>query len=178
MTFMYSFNAVALSQLFELFFLRQSFQYSTNLSTNFFLHFQFPQSKYSPTSHDLSHSNSLLLGFQIALKSHTPLLIKSLHSRLHLSSFQHYLLLQTVASNLHLHLHISTNFICLVSLIVDIRLNTLTFKFLATSGTRNFAYGLLILLLLPVHLPVLILKGQSTGSSLLRLTFCGLTLHY
>ena len=38
---------------------------STSLSTNFFLLLQFPLSKYSPTSHDLSHSHSQLLGFQI-----------------------------------------------------------------------------------------------------------------
>ena len=36
---------------------------STNLSTNLFLHLQFSKSKYSPTSHDLSHSHSQLLGF-------------------------------------------------------------------------------------------------------------------
>ena len=29
-----------------------------------------------------------------------------------------------------------------------------------------------------MHLPVLTLKAQNTGSSLLRLTVCGLTLHY
>ena len=39
------------------------------------------------------------------------------------------LLLQTLASNLHLHLHVSCHFMCLVSLVLDIRLNTLTFKF-------------------------------------------------
>ena len=33
---------------------------STNFSTNFFLHLQFSQSKYSPTSHNLSHSDSQL----------------------------------------------------------------------------------------------------------------------
>ena len=31
---------------------------STNLSTNFFLNLQFSYSKYSPVSHDLSHSHS------------------------------------------------------------------------------------------------------------------------
>ena len=38
---------------------------STSLSTNFFLHLQFSQSKYLPISQDLSHSHSQLLGFQI-----------------------------------------------------------------------------------------------------------------
>ena len=46
---------------------------STSLSTNLYL--QFSYSKYSPTSLDLSHSNSELLGFQI-----NPLSINSLHS--------------------------------------------------------------------------------------------------
>ena len=73
----------------------------TNLSTNFFLHLQFSKFKYSPTSHALSHSHTQLLGFQISPLSHTPLSINSLHSHLHLSLFQHCLLLQTLAPNLH-----------------------------------------------------------------------------
>ena len=76
---------------------------STNSSTNFLLHLQFSQSKCSPTSHDLSHSHSKLLGLQIDPLSHTPLSINSLHSHLYLSSFQRCLLLQTLASNLYLH---------------------------------------------------------------------------
>ena len=40
----------------------------------------------------------------------------------------------------------------LVSLVPDIRLNTLTFIFLITSGPRNFAYGSLMFLQLPLHL--------------------------
>ena len=92
---------------------------STSLSTNFFLHLQFPLSKYSPTSHDLSHSHSQLLGFQINPLLHTPLSINYLHSQLHLSSFQRCLLLQTLLSSLHLHLHISCHSMCLVSLVLD-----------------------------------------------------------
>ena len=107
---------------------------STNLSTNFFLHLQFSQSKYSATSYDLSHSHSQLLIFQINLLSH-----------------------------LHLHLNVLCHSMCLVSLVLDIRLNTLTFKFLTTSETYNFARGLLIQLQLPLHLLVLILKGKNTG---------------
>ena len=38
---------------------------STNLSTKLFLHLQFSQFKYSPTSHYFSHSHSQLLLFQI-----------------------------------------------------------------------------------------------------------------
>ena len=136
---------------------------STNLSTNFFLHLQFSQSKYSATSYDLSHSHSQLLIFQINLLSHKPLSINFLHSHLHLPSFQRCLLLQTLASNLHLHLNVLCHSMCLVSLVLDIRLNTLTFKFLTTSETYNFACGLLIQLQLPLHLLVLILKGKNTG---------------
>ena len=95
---------------------------STSLSTNFFLHLQFLQSKYSPISQDLSHSHSQLLGFQINLLSHTSLSINSLHSHLHLSSFQHCLLSQTLGSNLHLHLQVLCHSICLVSFVLDIRL--------------------------------------------------------
>ena len=80
---------------------------SISLSTNFFQHLQFSQSKYSPISLDLSHSDSQLLGFQIDPLSHTSLSIKYLHSRLHLSLFQRFLLLQMLASYQHLHLHVS-----------------------------------------------------------------------
>ena len=66
---------------------------------------------------------------------------------------------------------------CLASLVLHIRINVLTFKFLTTSATHNLAYGLLILLQLPSHLLTSILKGKNTVSSLLTLTICGLTLH-
>ena len=92
---------------------------STNLSTNFFLHLQFSYFKYSPTSHDLSHSHSQLLGFQIDSLLHTPLSINYSHSHLHLSSFQRCLLLQTLPSNLHLHLHVSCYSVCLVLLVLN-----------------------------------------------------------
>ena len=65
----------------------------------------------------------------------------------------------------------------LVLLVLDTRLNTLTFKFFTTSGTQNFANGLLILFQLPLHLLVLILKEKNTGSSTVTLTICGVTLH-
>ena len=76
---------------------------SINLSTNFFLHLQFSQSKYSPISQFLSHSHSQLLGFQINPLSYIPLSINCLHSHVHLFLFHRCLLLQTVASNLHSH---------------------------------------------------------------------------
>ena len=64
------------------------------------------------------------------------------------------------------------------SLVLDIRLKNLEFKFLATSGTQSFASGSWILLQLPLHLLDLILKRKSTGSSLLTLTIFRLPLHY
>ena len=103
-------------------------------------------------SHDLSHSRSHILGFQINPLSHHPSSINSLHLHLCLSLFQRCLLLQTLASNLHLHLQFSCHSICLVSLVLDIILNTLIFIFSTKSRTNNFAYGSLILLQLPLHL--------------------------
>ena len=105
-------------------------------------------------SHDLSHSHLQLLGFQINSLSHTPLSINSLYPDIHLSSFRLCLLLQTLASNLHLHLQVSYHSICLVSVVLDIRLGTLTFVSLTT---HNLAYGPLILLQLPLHVFILIL---------------------
>ena len=63
-------------------------------------------------------------------------------------------------------------------LVPHTKLNTLTFKFFATSGKHDFAHGLLILLQLPLHLLVLILKGKSKASSPLTLTIFVLTLHF
>ena len=60
---------------------------SINLSTKFFLHLQFLQSKHSQKSHGLSQSESQLLRFQINPVSHMPLSINSLYSHLHLSLF-------------------------------------------------------------------------------------------
>ena len=85
---------------------------------------------YSPSKYSHSHSHSQLLGFQLNPLSHIPLSISSLHLHLHLSSFNLCLLLQTLASNLHLHLQVSCHFIYFVSLVLEIRLNTLTFMFL------------------------------------------------
>ena len=103
-------------------------------------------------SHDLAHSHPLLLGFQINLLLQIPLSINSLHSHLHFSSSYLCLLLQTLASSLHLHLQVLCHSICLVSLVLEIRLNTMTFMFLMVSGTHNLAYGFLIVLKLLLHL--------------------------
>ena len=89
-------------------------------------------------SHDLSHSHSQLLRFQRNTLSHIPLLINYLHSHLHLSLFP-------LCS------------ICLVSLVLDIKLNTLTFMFLMVSGTYYLPYGSLIVLQLPLHLFIVML---------------------
>ena len=110
-------------------------------------------------SHVSSYLHSQLLGFPINPLPHTPLSINSLYSHLDLSLFQRCLLLQTIASNLRLHLHFSYHSINLVSLVYDIKLNTLTFKSFIRLGTQIFEYGLLILLQLPLHLLVLILQG-------------------
>ena len=107
-------------------------------------------------SHDLSHSHSQLLGFQINPLSHIRLSIDSLHSDLYLSSFHLCLLLQTLAFNLRLHLQVLCHPICLISLVLYIRLNTLTFIFLIVSGAHSLAYGSLIVLQLPFHLFIVI----------------------
>ena len=67
--------------------------------------------------------------------------------------------------------------LCFVSLVPDIRLNALTFKFFTTSGIHSVACRLLILLQLPPHFFVLLLKEKKIDPSLLTLTICGLTLH-
>ena len=109
-------------------------------------------------SHDLSHSQGKLLGFQIYALSHDILLIKSsLHLDLHLSLFHICLLLQTAEVNLHIHLQVLCDIIYLVSLLLDIKLNTLIFVFLMISGRHNLAYGSLTLLQRPLHLFTLIL---------------------
>ena len=66
-------------------------------------------------SHDLSHSQLQLLGFQINPLLHLSLsLNSSLHSHLHLSSFHFCLLLQTLAANLHLYLQVSCHSKCFI----------------------------------------------------------------
>ena len=84
----------------------QYFQYILQKisSTLLFLHLQFLQSRYFPTSHDLLHSQSPLLGFQINPLSHFPLSVNYLHSHRYLSLFHFCLLSQTLASSLYLHL--------------------------------------------------------------------------
>ena len=60
---------------------------------------------------------------------------------MHLSSFQRYLLLQALASTLHFYLHVSCNFLYIASFALDIRLNSLRFMFLTTSGIHILEYG-------------------------------------
>ena len=113
---------------------------STNLSTKLFLHLQLLLSKYSRTSHDLSHSHSQLLEFKLNLWSHIPFSMNYLHSHLHLSSFHLSLLWQSLGFSLQLLLQVSCHIIYLALLVYEIRLNTVTLMFLTTSGTHNFAY--------------------------------------
>ena len=110
-------------------------------------------------SHGLSRSHSQLLGFQINPLSHVLLSINSLHSHLQFSLFQRCLLLQTLAFSLYLHLQVSYHPICLVSLIIENKFNTLTFRLLTTSKAHNFAHRSLRLLQLPLHLFTKILQG-------------------
>ena len=83
--------------------------------------------------HYLSHSHSQALEFQINPLSQILLPTNSLHSHLHLSLLNICQLLQTPALNLHMHLQVSCHTIYLVSLVIDIKLNTFTFRFLMTS---------------------------------------------
>ena len=76
-------------------------------------------------------------------------------------------MLQIIPFNLHMHLHDLCHFIDLVSLVLDIKLNALTFNFFTISGTQIFAYESLILLQLPLHLFILTLKGSNIGLLLL-----------
>ena len=94
-----------------------SLHFLADLLINSFRHLQFLLSKYCLMSHDLSHSHSHILGFQISSLSHLPLSINSLHQHLR---FQY--------SNV-VHLQVSCCFIYLVSLLLDIRLHTLISMF-------------------------------------------------
>ena len=67
---------------------------------------------------------------------------------------------------------------CLVSLVLNIRLNTLTFKSFATSGTHIFAYGSLILLRATTTFTCFHNKRIKYGLiAILTLIIFGLTLH-
>ena len=131
---------------------------SVSLSIIHFLQRQFLLSRYSPIPQDLSHSHSQLLGLQLIPLSQAISSTKSsLHSHLHLSSLQICLLLHTISLNLQIHLQLSCHSICLVSLILEIRSNTLTLIFLITSGIKILPEGLLMLLQLPLQSFTLIL---------------------
>ena len=109
------------------------------------------QSKYSLTLHDLSHSDSHILGFQTNPSSYLPLSINSLNLHLHLSLFN----VAYYYKHLHLiYIYMNKSYAIIydVSIILDIRLSNLIFMSLITSGTHNLADGLLKPLLLPLHL--------------------------
>ena len=144
---------------YKKFYFHQYFHYILQLiyQLTFFYTYKFYSLNISMASHNLSHSQSQLLGFKINPLSHIPLSINSLHQHLHLSLFQCYLLLQTLSFNIHFHLQVSCHSVSCFITVLDIRLNTLTFMFLTTSGTHNFAFESLILLQLPLHLLILTL---------------------
>ena len=83
--------------------------------------------------------------------------INSFHSHLDLLLFHLCLLSQTLASSLHLNLQVSCHFMYLLSLVLEIRLNILTFMFLTTSGTHSVAYKSLVLFQRTLHLLILTL---------------------
>ena len=60
-------------------------------------------------------------------------------------------------SDLNLYLQVSSNFLYLVSIALDIRLNTLRFMILTTSEIQIFVNGWMILLQLPLDLLILTL---------------------
>ena len=84
---------------------------SINLSITLLLHLQLLWFKYSPMPHDLSYSQSQLLGFQVNLVSHIPLSINSLHLHLHLSSLLH--TLHTLCIHCYIHFHLIYICICM-----------------------------------------------------------------
>ena len=116
-----------------------------------FKHSFFPSKKKNTTNvYDYKKSNGKkyyafiflpIPGFKTKFLSHVSLSIYSLHVRLNPSLFQRCLQMQTLASNLHLRLQGSC-YSCFITF--DIRLNTLTFMVLTTSGIHNFAHGSLI----------------------------------
>ena len=87
---------------------------STNLLISSFLYLQLLWSKFCLMPHDLSHSHSHTLGFQIKSFITFIFVNQFFNSHLHLSLFQSCLLLQTFASNLHLRLQALWHSICLV----------------------------------------------------------------
>ena len=99
---------------------------STHLSTNFFLHLQFSQSKYSPISHDLSHSHLQLLRFQInPLPQDLYQSILSIHTCIyHLSNIVYY----------YKHSHLGYIYTYTFHAVLCVLFHQfLTFKFLTTS---------------------------------------------
>ena len=74
---------------------------------------------------------------------HTPLSINSLDSHLHLNSFQRCLLLQAFGSSLYLNLQVLCHSLCIFSLVLDIRLKTLIFKFFSNIRNTQFGIGII-----------------------------------
>ena len=66
----------------------------------------------------------------------------------------------------------------LVLLLLDIRLNTLTFKFFYNIRNTNFCIRIINITTTATAFIVSIINGKNTGSSPLTLTTCGLVLHF
>ena len=110
-----------------------------------------------------------------------PLSINSLHSRLHLWLFQRCLLLQAPSSSLHLHSQASCHSMILVSLVLDTKLNTLTFKCISTSGTHHMDMHIICIWIIDIITTtaafIYTVGIQKKGSLLLIFTICGLISH-
>ena len=117
---------------------------SINLSTNFFLHLQFSQSEYSPTSQIYHiHTHSYQDSKQILCHIHLYQLILCIHTCIYHHS-------NVVYYYKRLHIINIYTYTFHAILVLDIKLNTLTFMFFIISGTHIFAYASLILLQVPL----------------------------
>ena len=126
---------------------------TTSLSTSFYSFHNLSTLQchmiYHIQSHNYFSSKKILYHTHKHMHTHT-------YTHRH-TLFQRSLSLQTLLSNLHLHLHVPCHSVYLVSLVLDIKLNTLMFIFYITSGIHNFSNGSLILLQLRLHLLFLML---------------------
>ena len=120
-------NCITLHNYLQSFYFHQYFHYILQLIYQLFSFDTYNFYNLSILLHHMIYH--VYIGFQINPLSHIPLSINSLHSHLHLSLLHLLLLLQTLSSSLHLHLEVSCHSICIVSLFLDIRLNTLRFIF-------------------------------------------------
>ena len=86
-------------------------------------------------------------------------------------------ILETFSPNLHSHLHVPCHSINLVSLVLDIRSNTLTFKLFYNIRNTNFCIRIVNIITSTTTFTRFNTNGKNTGSFLLTLTTCGFVLH-